>query len=381
MSLKTWLHKRLPLKLIFGKNFQVPRNLNIWYLFGALAIFALVLQFVSGLWLTMFYQPSAEKAFASIQYIMRDVPYGWLLRYAHTTGASALFIILYLHIFRALLYRSYSAPRELVWLLGVILLWLMMLEAFLGYLLPWGQMSFWGATVITNLLTVIPGGEYLVVWLRGDYQISGVTLNRFYALHVVALPILLIWLIQLHVKALHHVGSGNPQNLPIDTRIPNKDCVPFFPHYFLKDFVAIVIFLIIYLAVLFFLPHGFGLLLDPLNQLPANALQTPIDIKPLWYLAPFYVILRAIPDKNWGVALMTFSLFLWGFLPWLSALLRRGRADKIIFSWYQRIGLILFAFSFVMLIILGLQPVNIYTSTFSVIATIAYFVFLLCCLI
>lgn len=361
--------KNLLLQVIFGKKHFVPKNLNAWYVFGALLLFAFALQFISGLWLAMFYQPSAAQAFSSIQYIIREVPYGWLLHSVHAVGASAIFILLYLHMLRGLIYRSYRSPRELVWLLGVVLFWLITAESFLGYLLPWGQMSYWGATVVTNLLTIVPHGDILVTWLRGDYQISGVTLTRFYALHIVALPILLIMVIQWHVKALHLVGSGNPRLLSIDTRSVNgeipKDCVSFFPLQAMKDLLAVIIFLILFFAVIFFMPH---LLQDPLNLIPADPLQTPQDIKPLWYLASFYSLLRAIPNKLGGVLLLSFSMLMWLLMPWLDRIFK-ARAHLL-----HKILVAAWAISWIALTYFGLHPLAPAMAKILLGCTVAYFI-------
>ncbi len=364
--------KDLLSQTIFGKPIFVPKNLNFWYVFGALLIFFLALQFISGLWLAMFYQPSAEAAFASIQHIMRAVPYGWLLRKVHAIGASALFILLYLHLIRGLLYRSYRTPRQLVWFFGVVLFWLMIGEAFLGYLLPWGQMSYWGATVVTNLFTLLPNGENIVAWMRGDYQISGVTLTRFYALHVIALPIALIFVIQWHIRALHLVGSGNPHLLPIDTRSFNSstpsDCQAFFPLQALKDFLAILIFLILFVIAIFFLPHHF---FEPLNLLPADSMQTPQEIKPLWYLASFYSLLRAVPNKVGGALLLLASMLAWLIFPWLDRFaLKRTELIHKVLVW-------LWVLVWVSLTYFGLQPVSFTLAHVLLGLCVGYFVLLI----
>lgn len=343
--------------VLFGatKHF-VPNNLNFWYVFGALLLCALVIQYISGLWLAFYYAPEPDKAFASIQYIMHQVHYGWLIRTMHTTCASAIFVLLYLHLLRGLLYRSYRSPRQLVWYFGVLLFWLLMLESFFGILLPWGQTSYWGATVVTSLLTTLPHGDALLTLLRGDYQISGVTLTRFYALHIVALPILLIFLIQWHIRALHQVGSGNPDLNSIDTRSIDgtcpKHCMPFFPHQALKDALALIIFLILFSAVLFFKPDGFGFLIDQLNNMPANTLQTPETIRPLWYLASFYSILRAIPNKLYGVLLLSVSVLMWLLLPLLDRLTKhktRRLHQILVWSWFV---------CWLILTYFGLQPIT-----------------------
>ncbi len=323
--MKHFWRQRLPLELLIGKNFFVPKNLNVWYVFGALLLLSLVLQVITGLWLTFFYIPTAEQAFGSIQQLLRQVPCGWILRSLHTTGASAIVVLVYLHLLRGLLYRSYRSPREVVWLLGVVLLWLLLLEAFLGYLLPWGQMSYWGATVVTNMLSSIPGGQMLATWLRGDYVVSGITLQRFFALHIIALPCLLAWVIRLHIAALHHVGSGNPSQLSIETRsVDGKapaHCVAFYPQQVQKECMAWLVYLGIFCGVVFFVPRGFGFLMDALNENLANPWQTPSDIRPLWYMAPFYALLRAIPSKIAGIVAIVLSLLSLLAIPWLHHLL------------------------------------------------------------
>jgi len=342
--------KKILSETFFGKPFWVPSNLNVWYVFGALLLCALVLQFISGLWLTMFYQPSSSLAFASVQHIIRDVPYGWLIRQMHVVGASALFILLYLHMLRGLLYRSYRSPREYVWFFGVLLFWLMLAEGFLGYLLPWGQMSYWGAAVVTNLVTALPHGETLALYLRGDYQVSGVTLTRFYALHVVALPVALIFVIQWHIRMLHLVGSGNPSLSPLDTRV-GKDplrCQPFFPYQAMKDVIAIIIFLMLFAACVFFIPTFF---IEKLNLIPANPLQTPNEIRPLWYLASFYSLLRAVPSKLGGVLVLALSMLMWFFVPWLDRIFSKG-----IGRWHKCL-VMLWMLSWMLLTLLGLYPV------------------------
>lgn len=357
--------------VLFGPKHFVPKNLNFWYVFGALLLFALGIQYLSGLWLAFFYVPEPDKAFASVQTIMHQVPFGWLIRYLHTTCASAIFILLYLHVLRGLLYRSYRAPRQWVWYFGVLLFWLIMLESFCGILLPWGQTSYWGATVVTNLLTALPHGDKLLNTLRGDYQISAVTLSRFYALHIVALPILLIFLIQWHIRALHHVGSGNPSAKNIDTRSLDgncpKNCQPFFPVQALKDLLALIIFLILFSAVLFFKPQGFGLLIDKLNNMPADALQTPSEIRPLWYLASFYSILRAVPNKLYGVLLVAASLLMWLSLPLLDRITQRTTV------WLHRCLAVSWLLLWLLLTYLGLQPLSSNLSNMLLSITGLYF--------
>ena len=366
------LSKKLLQQTIFGKPIFVPRNLNFWYVFGALLMFTLVLQFISGLWLAMYYQPSAEQAFASIEYIMREVRFGWLIRYIHTTGASALFILMYLHMIRGLIYRSYQTPRQLVWLFGVVLFWLMLAEAFLGYLLPWGQMSYWGATVVTNLFSVLPHGDAVVTWLRGDYQLSGVTLTRFYALHIIALPVALIFVIQWHVRCLHTVGSGNPSNTIINTVSnndqPPKECIPFFPVQAVKDLIALAIFCFLFFGVIFFLPHGLGYLIEPLNYVPANPEVTPAEIHPLWYLSSYYAILRAVPNKLMGIIWLMLSVWMWFFVPWID----RFRCRKN-FPFLHSTLILVWFLSWACLTYLGLQPVTQTQNTLLFSCAVVYF--------
>lgn len=320
-----WLDSRFPLLSTwksYASDYYVPKNLNFFYFFGSFALLVLANQLLTGLWLAMFYTPTAGEAFASIQYIMREVNYGWLLRYMHSTGASAFFIVLYLHIFRSLLYGSYQKPRELVWLIGVTLFVLILVEAFLGYLLPWGQMSYWGAQVITSLGSAIPVlGDYLVTWLRGDYQVTNATLQRFFALHVIGIPLLLLPLVFLHVVALHHVGSNNPQGIEIKQHLNDRgkplDGIPLYPYYAIKDLLGVIGFLIAFFAVVFFWPEMGGYFLEAANFAPANPLVTPEQIAPVWYMTPFYTILRAIPNKLIGVIAMGAAIVALFFMPWL----------------------------------------------------------------
>lgn len=320
-----WIDARFPLLSTWRAHFSeyyVPKNLNFYYCFGAFALLMLFNQLLSGLWLTMFYTPTATEAFNSIEYIMRDVNYGWLLRHMHSTGASAFFIVLYVHIFRGLLYGSYQRPRELVWLLGVLLFLLLIAEAFFGYLLPWGQMSYWGAQVITSLCSAIPYvGDKLVIWLRGDYAVGTATLQRFFALHVIGVPLLVLFLVFLHVVSLHKVGSNNPQGIDIKKHLDDKgiplDSIPFYPYYMLKDFVAVIAFLLVFFVVVFFFPSMGGYFLEPANFTPANPMVTPDHITPVWYMSSFYAILRAIPDKLLGIIVMLSSVLILFFIPWL----------------------------------------------------------------
>src|SRR5512134_1433592 len=311
-ALGTWIDDRFPMtKLIkeHATEYYASKNFNFWYYFGVLAAVVLVVQIVTGIFLTMNYKPSSADAFASVEYIMRDVEWGWLIRYMHSTGASAFFIVIYLHMLRSLMYGSYKNPRELVWIFGMLIYLCLMAEAFFGYLLPWGNMSYWGAQVIVSLFGAIPGiGESLVEWIRGDYYISDITLNRFFALHVVALPIALIFLVIAHILALHEVGSNNPDGVEIKkVKGPDGhpvDGIPFHPYYTVKDIVGVIVFLIFFCIVVFFMPELGGWFLERDNFIPADPLKTPEHIVPLWYFTPFYAILRAVPDKFLGVVAM-----------------------------------------------------------------------------
>lgn len=377
-GLVNWLDERFPLvstwKAHFS-NYYAPKNFNFLYFFGFLALIVLVNQIITGLWLTMFYTPNAEQAFSSVEFIMRDINFGWLLRYMHSTGASAFFIVIYLHMFRGLLYGSYQKPRELVWLLGMFLYLLLMAEAFFGYLLPWGQMSYWGAEVITSLFGAIPYiGKGLAVWLRGDYSVANPTLQRFFALHVIGIPILMIILVFLHIVALHKVGSNNPEGIDIKKALDKDgkplDGIPFHPYYTVKDFVGIIVFSILFFAVVFFAPEMGGYFLEHANFVPANPMVTPDHIAPVWYLAPFYAILRAIPDKLIGVVCMAAAILLLFFLPWLDKSNVRSVRYK---GMYSRISITLFAFSFLLLGYLGTTPVTPVRLLLARIAAVIYF--------
>ncbi|MGL5743404.1 MAG: cytochrome b [Legionella sp.] len=377
-----WIDERFPLMSIWKNYFSayyLPKNLNFFYFFGSLALVVLMNQVITGLWLTMFYTPSTDHAFSSIEYIMRDVNFGWLLRYMHSTGASAFFIVIYMHLFRGLLYGSYQKPRELVWLLGMFLYVLLLLGAFFGYLLPWGQMSYWGAEVITSLASVIPYvGKSLVVWIRGDYAVGNATLQRFFALHVIALPLLLCVFVYLHIVALHKVGSNNPEGIDIKNQLDAKgkpvDGIPFHPYYIVKDFVMVVGFLVLFFAVVFFAPEMGGYFFEHNNFVPANPLITPDHIAPMWYMSPFYAILRAIPDKLMGVVCMGFALLLLFFLPWLDRSPVRSMRYK---GNASRIMLLLGVSSFVTLGCLGtvpVTPVRLFLARISTVFYFAYFI-------
>ena len=361
-------------------EYYAPKNFNFWYYFGSLALVVLVIQIISGIFLTMNYKPSAQDAFASVEYIMRDVEWGWLIRYIHSTGASAFFIVVYLHMFRGLLYGSYKNPRELIWLFGMLIYLCLMAEAFFGYLLPWGNMSYWGAQVIVSLFGAIPYvGESLVEWIRGDYYISDITLNRFFALHVIALPLALVFLVIAHIFALHEVGSNNPDGVEIKKLKGSDghplDGIPFHPYYTVKDLVGVIIFLMVFCAVIFFSPEMGGYFLEHANFDPANPLQTPEHIAPVWYFTPFYAILRAVPNKLLGVSLMGLAVVSFFFLPWLD----RAKVKSIRYrGWLYKAFLFSFAVSFVALGYLGLQPATTaYTNAARVFAIIYFMFFLL----
>ncbi len=320
-----WIDARFPLTATIREHltqYYAPKNFNFWYYFGSLALLVLVNQILTGIWLTMSYKPSAAEAFASVEYIMRDVDWGWLIRYMHSTGASAFFVVVYLHMFRGLMYGSYKQPRELIWIFGVLIFLALMAEAFMGYLLPWGQMSFWGAQVIISLFGAIPGiGPDLSLWIRGDFVVSDATLNRFFSLHVIALPLVLIGLVVAHLLALHEVGSNNPDGVEIkkykDATGKPLDGIPFHPYYTVKDLFGVGVFLIFFCAVIFFFPEMGGYFLEHPNFDPADPLKTPSHIAPVWYFTPFYAILRAIPDKLLGVVGMGGAIVVMFFLPWL----------------------------------------------------------------
>ena len=331
-NVMAWIDDRLPVTDAYEKHlskYYAPKNLNIWYYFGIFSFVVLANQLLTGIWLTMSYVPTGDDAFASVEYIMRDVEYGWLLRYMHSTGASAFFVVVYLHMFRGLLYGSYQKPRELIWILGMLVYVALMAEGFFGYLLPWGNMSFWGAQVIVSLASAIPViGDDLAIWVRGDFNMSGVTLNRFFALHVVLVPLFLLVLVVLHVLALHEVGSNNPDGVDIkkttdDTGKP-LDGIPFHPYFTLGKLPAIIVFLFLFCAVLFFYPDGGGYLIEHPNYEPADPLKTPELIAPVWYYTPFYSMLRAatfplfgLDAKLWGLIVMAGAIVLPFVLPWL----------------------------------------------------------------
>lgn len=427
-KLITWVDARFPLIKVWEEHlakYYAPKNFNFWYYFGSLALLVLVIQIVTGIFLTMHYKPDVALAFGSVEYIMRDVPWGWLLRYMHSTGASAFFIIIYLHMFRALLYGSHRPPRELVWLIGVVIYVALMAEAFMGYLLPWGNMSYWGAQVIISLFDAVPlVGPPLAEWIRGDFVVSDATLTRFFSLHVIAVPLVLAGLVFLHIVALHKVGSNNPDGIEIKKKkdasgIP-LDGIPFHPYYTVKDTVGVIVFLIAFSVVVFFAPELGGWFLEHDNFFPANILQTPPEIKPLWYFTPFYSVLRAVTEqmiyvltvlviafaaltvfsvraplakgatvavavvvlvgfytleaKVWGVFLMGLSIALFFVLPWLD----RAPVKSVRYrGWMYKTALALFVVSFLILGYVGARPPEGIYKAAAQLCTVLYFAFFL----
>ena len=366
-GLLTWVDQRFPLMENWRTHlaeYYAPKNFNFWYYFGSLAMLVLVLQIVTGIFLTMHYKPDANLAFASVEYIMRDVPFGWLIRYMHSTGASAFFVVVYLHMFRGLLYGSHRRPRELIWIFGVLIYLTLMGEAFFGYLLPWGQMSFWGAQVIVNLFGSIPlVGPDISLWIRGDYVVSDATLNRFFAFHVIAMPLVLLMLVSAHLLALHEVGSNNPEGIEIKNSLDANgrplDGVPFHPYYTVKDTFGVMVFLFIFAIVVFFMPEMGGYFLEANNFIPADSLKTPPHIAPVWYFTPFYSILRAVPpmfnSQFPGVAAMGASTMILFLLPWLDrSPVKSVRYKGPIFRW----ALVAFVVTFLLLGYLGTVPTN-----------------------
>ena len=381
---ESWIDQRFPLTKVWNEHlaeYYTPRNFNFWYFFGSLAILMLVMQFVTGIFLTMHFKPDSANAFASVEYIMRDVEWGWLVRYLHSVGASAFFVVIYLHMYRGLLYGSYKGPRELLWILGMLLYIVLMAEAFMGYVLPWGQMSFWGAQVIISLFGSVPViGPDLLVWILGDYALGDAALNRFFSLHVIALPLILVVLVFLHLVALHAVGSNNPDGIEIKKNkdkdgIP-KDGIPFHPYFTVKDTMGAVAFLWIFCAVVFYAPGLNGYFLEHANFIEANPLQTPEHIAPLWYLTPFYSVLRAVPpmfgSQFPGVLAMGASLLILFFLPWLDrSPVKSIRYRSPIYKWVLGV----FVVSFVMLGWLGMQPVTPLNAFLARVFTVLYFAF------
>lgn len=386
-SFMDWIDARFPLTQLWREHvseYYAPKNFNVWYYFGSLAMLVLAIQLVTGIWLAMFYKPSAAGAFDSVAYIMRDVEWGWLLRYLHSTGASAFFIMVYLHMMRGVLYGSYRKPRELIWIFGCLIFLALMVEAFFGYVLPWGNMSYWGAQVIISLFAAIPGiGEGLATWIRGDYVLGDATLNRFFALHVVAVPFALVGLVIAHLMALHHVGSNNPDGIEIK-KVEKADGtpadgIPFHPYYTVKDLFGVGVFLILFAAVVFFAPEGGGYFLEPPNFREADPLATPEHIAPVWYFTPYYAILRAVtvdilwvPAKLWGVILMFASVLILFLLPWLD----RSPVKSIRYKgWMFKTAVAAFVISFVLLGYLGTQPPGGWRTPAAQLGTAVYFLF------
>ena len=382
-KLHNWFDNRFP--TLFAEyrkhmsEYYAPKNFNFWYFFGSLAMLVLAIQIVTGIFLVMHYKPDAAKAFESVEYIMRDVPWGWLIRYMHSTGASAFFIVVYLHMFRAMLYGSYRKPRELLWIFGVLIYLCLMAEAFAGYLLPWGQMSYWGAQVILNLFSAIPFiGNDLTLWIRGDYVIADATLNRMFAFHVIAIPLALLGLVAAHILALHEVGSNNPDGIEIkDYKGPNGlplDGIAFHPYYTVKDLFGMGFFLIICAFIIFFAPTFGGLFLEHDNFVIADPMVTPEHIKPVWYYTPFYAMLRAIPDKLAGVIVMGAAVMILFFVPWLDrspvkSIRYRGWPSKVMVA-----GLVV---SFVWLGYIGANPPTDTLTRIGQVLTAFYFFFFL----
>ena len=375
-----WLDKRLPIRAFIESqltDYYPPKNLNAWYYFGVMALVVLGIQLLTGIFLAMHYKPGVDTAHASIEHIMREVEWGWLIRYGHSTGASFFFIVVYLHMFRSLMYGSYRAPREVLWTLGMLIYLALMAEAFMGYVLPWGNMSYWAAQVIINLFGTIPVvGAGLVEWIRGDYAVADATLGRFFSLHVIAVPLGLLLLVTLHLVALRSVGSNNPEGIEVKDSLDAKgrplDGIAFHPYYIVKDLLSAAVFLLVFTFVLFFAPTFGGLFLEPANFEPANPTSTPEHIAPAWYFAPYYAILRAVPDQRIGALLMLLAVVSFFFLPWLDRSKVRSMRYK---GWLARSALAAFALSFIALGYLGLQPAAALQMTLARIFTLAYFGF------
>jgi len=384
-----WIDQRFPLTSTYQAHlseYYAPKNFNFWYFFGSLALLVLVIQIVTGIFLVMHYKPDAAKAFQSVEYIMRDVPWGWLVRYMHSTGASMFFVVVYLHMMRGLLYGSYRKPRELIWIFGVAIFLCLMAEAFFGYLLPWGQMSYWGAQVIVNLFSAIPLiGPDLAIWIRGDYVVSDATLNRFFSFHVIAIPLVLLGLVAAHLVALHEVGSNNPDGIEIKEKkgADGKplDGIPFHPYYTVHDILGVGVFLMVFSAIVFFAPEMGGYFLEYNNFIPADPLKTPAHIAPVWYFTPFYSILRAITfpflgldAKFWGVVAMGGAVVILFFLPWLDkSKVKSIRYRPALHKWIYAV----FVINFIVLGYLGVKPPSDIGQIVSQIGTLYYFLFFL----
>ena len=384
-----WIDQRFPLTSTYKAHlseYYAPKNFNFWYFFGSLALLVLVIQIVTGIFLVMHYKPDAAKAFQSVEYIMRDVPWGWLVRYMHSTGASMFFVVVYLHMMRGLLHGSYRKPRELIWIFGVAIFLCLMAEAFFGYLLPWGQMSYWGAQVIVNLFSAIPViGPDLAIWIRGDYVVSDATLNRFFSFHVIAIPLVLLGLVAAHLVALHEVGSNNPDGVEIkekkDANGKPLDGIPFHPYYTVHDILGVGVFLMVFSAIVFFAPEMGGYFLEYNNFIPADPLKTPAHIAPVWYFTPFYSILRAITfpflgldAKFWGVVAMGGAVVILFFLPWLDkSPVKSIRYRPAMHKWIYAV----FVINFIVLGYLGVKPPSDVGQIVSQIGTLYYFLFFL----
>ena len=388
MGVIDWVDERMPLVETWEyhiSKYWAPKNFNLWYMFGILSMVVLVNQLLTGIWLTMSYVPSGEGAFASVEYIMRDVEFGWLLRYLHSTGASAFFVVVYLHMFRGMMYGSYRKPRELIWLFGMAIFLVLMAEGFMGYLLPWGNMSYWGAQVIVSLVGAIPFvGPDLMTWVRGDFLMSEITLNRFFALHVVALPLMLVMLVFLHIVALHHVGSNNPDGIDVkkykDENGKPLDSIAFHPYYTIgHDLPAIAVFLFVFLGIVFYAPEMGGYFLEPPNFTEADPLKTPDHIAPVWYYTPFYAMLRAatyplfgIDAKFWGFVVMIGAIALPAVLPWLD----RSPVKSIRYKGtLSKVFLAAFVVSFLVLAVLGTLPATPEYTLMAQIGTAVYFAY------
>ncbi len=344
-KLANWFDNRFPTAGAAYRDhmseYYAPKNFNVWYFFGSLAMLVLVIQIVTGIFLTMHYKPDAAMAFGSVEYIMRDVPWGWLIRYMHSTGASAFFVVVYLHMYRGLIYGSYRKPRELVWIFGCAIFLVLMAEAFMGYLLPWGQMSYWGAQVIINLFSAIPFiGPDLSEWIRGDYVVGDATLNRFFAFHVIAVPLVLLGLVVAHIFALHDVGSNNPDgveikgpNAPKDANGKPLDGIPFHPYYTVHDIFGVAVFLMVFTAIIFFAPEVGGYFLEYNNFIPADPLQTPLHIAPVWYFTPFYSMLRAITtEMMYALSAILVLTVLWVWLKTRASAMVKGLLALVAFA-------------------------------------------------
>jgi len=377
---RAWFNKRLPVDQFIEDQltgYYAPKNFNVWYFFGSLALLVFVMQIVTGIFVTMHFKPGETTAWNSVQYMVREVPYMWLIQPMHAVGASFFFIVVYLHMARAFLYGSYKAPRELLWVIGMLIYLALMAEAFMGYVLPNGNMSYWGAQVIINLFGTIPGiGPDLVEWIRGDYGIGDATLTRFFSLHVVALPFIIALLVVLHLVALRQVGSNNPDGIEIKAKLgPDGkplDGIPFHPYYTLKDIVGVGLFLTVFAIVVFFMPTFFGLFMESPNFEPANPVSTPEHIAPVWYFTPYYAILRAVPDQKIGALLMAISVAAFLFVPWLDraqnkSIRYRGVLSKLLLG--------MFFVTFLVLMWLGLKPAEGLYVMLARIFTALYFAF------